>query len=254
MTGDEVKRVWRRSRPINYPKQVEIAGGIAAPLLAGFSLTIVTELVLNSNHPELNQYAIGCFAVSSVLFVYCLQLTAFTLGFAATPSERLDYNPEARSEPDVLQIVRARQWEESELRQRYGARAGHCYNAGIVTFLGGLALVMVPHHWKPWPWGVFVGLLVVGCAVAIELTWWLSGATRPRWLLPQGTKGAPDDLSDFGRAYLFDSESVASTAATLNVLSRLHDSGALSADEFDRQKTRLLHGDLVAGPGLEPGT
>jgi len=33
---DDEPRVWNRRRPINYPKQVEMAGGIAAPLLAGF--------------------------------------------------------------------------------------------------------------------------------------------------------------------------------------------------------------------------
>jgi hypothetical protein len=34
-------RVWNRRRPINYPKSLEMTGGIAAPLLAGFSLTTV---------------------------------------------------------------------------------------------------------------------------------------------------------------------------------------------------------------------
>jgi hypothetical protein len=64
---DEQARVWNRRRPINYPKQIEMAGGIAAPLLAGFSLTAVAQLVVGRDHPWLSDWAVALFAIAAAL-------------------------------------------------------------------------------------------------------------------------------------------------------------------------------------------
>ncbi len=93
----DTPRVWNRRRPINYPKQTEIAGGIAAPLLAGFSLTTVAQLVIGSDRPWLSGWATALFAAAAAFLVYTVQFSATALGYAATPSDRLDYNPEAAS-------------------------------------------------------------------------------------------------------------------------------------------------------------
>src|SRR5262245_5330942 len=116
-------RVWNRRRPINYPKSLEMTGGIAAPLLAGFSLTTVAQLVIGRDHPWLSEWAIAAFAIAAGLLVYALQFSSTALAYAATPSDRLDYNPEAAFVPEVLQVVRKRQWEEMELRAKYTLRA-----------------------------------------------------------------------------------------------------------------------------------
>ena len=71
---DDEPRVWNRRRPINYPKQVEMAGGIAAPLLAGFSLTIVAQLVIGRDHPWLSDWATALFAIAAVLLVYAVSV------------------------------------------------------------------------------------------------------------------------------------------------------------------------------------
>jgi hypothetical protein len=86
--------VWSQRRPINYPKQIEVAGGIAAPLLAGFSLTTIAQLVIGQDHPWLSEWAIASFALAAGLMVFALQLSAAALGYTAMPSERLDYFPE----------------------------------------------------------------------------------------------------------------------------------------------------------------
>jgi len=244
-SGEEPARVWRRRRPINYPKQIEVSGGIAAPLLAGFSLTAVAELAIGSNHLKMYQWAIALFAVASVLFIYALQLSAIALGLSATPAERLDYSPEAASVPVVLRAVRLRQWEETARRVKYTWRAGICYDAGIVSFLGGLGFIIVPHTWRPWPMGNFIGLIVVGVAFVIEIQWASSRATHPEWLLPKvidiSLETLPDDvrpdsLPDDGRDILFQT----SIADELDKLARLREREILTEEEFIGQKTRLL--------------
>jgi MFS family permease len=196
-------RVWNRRRPINYPKQIEMAGGIAAPLLAGFSLTTVTQLVIGQDHPWLSEWATALFALAAVLLVYALQFSATALGYSATPSERLDYSPEAASKPEILRVIRNRQWEEMELRAKYTSRTKYCYNFGLLAFLAGIGLLLVPHQRWPWPWGLFVGVIIVGASLIVEVMWIFSNAQRPKWLLPTASPTPPDTLPDEGASYLF---------------------------------------------------
>ena len=197
-------RVWNRRRPINYPKQIEMAGGIAAPLLAGFSLTTVAQLVIGKDHPWLSEWAIALFAIAATLLVYAMQFSTTALGLAATPSDRLDYNPEAASDPDILRIVRRRQWEEMELRAKYTLRTKYCYNFGLLAFLGGLGLILVPNHVWPWPWGRLIGIVVVSASLIIEMLWTVFDGKRPRLLLPTSNSVVPDHLPGEGAEYLFE--------------------------------------------------
>jgi hypothetical protein len=200
---DNLPEVWNQLHPINYPKQLEVAGGIAAPLLAGFSLTTIAQLVIGRDHPWLSGWATALFALASALLVFAVQFSATALGYAATPSERLDYNPEAALNPDVLKLVRERQWQEMELRVRYGGRARFCYNVGLLAFLGGLGLILVPHSAWPWPWGRVAGVAVVSVALLVEAIWILSDAKRPGWLLPKSSNKIPYQLPQEGAEYLF---------------------------------------------------
>jgi hypothetical protein len=194
-------RVWNRRRPINYPKEIEVFGGIASPLLAGFSLTIVAQLVIGKDHPWLSQWATASFAIAAALFLYAVQFSGVALGFAATPSERLDFNPEAAFRPDVLQVVRKRQWEEMELRARYQSRARYSYNFGMLAFLVGLGLILVPEGGTHWPPGRLIGAAVVTIALVIEALW--AVFERPKFLFPDHDDTQPDPLGDDGASMLF---------------------------------------------------
>jgi hypothetical protein len=208
----ELPRVWNRRRPINYPKQIEVTGGIAAPLLVGFSLTAIAELAAGKDH-FLSEVAIALFAVASVLLVYAMQFSASALGYAATPSDRLDYSPEAASRLDVLRIVRWRQWQEMELRAKYTERVKICYNCGLIAFLGGLEFVIFPHHHDQW--GRIIGALVVGISIVIEIIWACSNASKPKFLLPTYDPVEPDDVVQQGADYLFPKDNGDDIAAGL---------------------------------------
>jgi hypothetical protein len=196
-------QVWKVERPINYSEQLQVSGGLAAPLFAGFALTTVAHLVIGSNHPWLYEWAIAALAASAALFVYTVQLSALAVGLSATPSERLDYYPQAAAVPERLRHVRERQWIEMRRRKELTSRAGLCYDLGMLTFLAGLALVIVPRSWHHWPVGRFVALAVLGAAFVIEVIWALSGGTRPHWLLPPESTEPLPPLRDDGRQYLF---------------------------------------------------
>jgi hypothetical protein len=204
MADRRLPEVWNQRHPINYPKQLEVAGGIAAPLLAGFSLTTVAQLVIGSDHPWLSEWATALFALAAALLIFAVQLSAKALGYAATPSERLDYNPEAASIPEVLKLIRRRQWEEMELRAKYSTRARFCYNGGLLAFLSGLGLILVPHSSWPWPWGRVAGVAIVSISLLVEIIWTASNGSWPRWLLPGSSTVEPFALDGEGAKYLFD--------------------------------------------------
>lgn len=201
-TNDQL-RVWNQRRPINYPKQIEMTGGFSAPLLAGFSLTTLALLVIGKDHPWLSEWAIPLFAIAAVLLVYAVQFSTMVLRYAATPSQRLDYNPEAASNSNILHTVRKWQWEEMELQAKYAVRARQCYNFGLLAFLAGLGLILVPNPTWPWPWGRFVGIAVVSASLIIEVLWIKSDGQNPKWLLPTSDPKTPDDLPREGAEYLF---------------------------------------------------
>jgi hypothetical protein len=203
----EQPRVWSRRRPINQAKEAEMVGGIAAPLLAGFSLTTVAQLVISTYRPWLAGYAIAVFAVAAALLLNSLQFGATALGYGATPSERLEYIPEVTSNTGLLGVIRKRQWEEMNLRTRYIRRARICYNTGLLAFLGGLGLIIVPRSW-PWPAGQLIGVIAVGLSLFFEALWVFFNARWPKCLFPRASAGDPPgpEKSDAEHPYMPDED------------------------------------------------
>jgi hypothetical protein len=196
-------KVWKVSQPINYSEQLQVSGGIAAPLFAGFCLTTIAQLVIGSDHPWLYEWAVAALAASASLFIYTLQLSALAVGLSASPSERLDYYPDARSNVETLKRIRERQWKDAARRKDLTGRAGFCYDVGLLAFLGGLALIIVPRVWNPWPIGRTIALAVIGLAMLIELIWFLTKAKYPKRLLATDITATPEAIVDEGTSQLF---------------------------------------------------
>jgi hypothetical protein len=171
--------------------------------------------------------------------VYALQFSSTALAYAATPSDRLDYNPEAAFVPEVLQVVRKRQWEEMELRAKYTLRAKYCYNFGLMAFLSGLGLILVPHQAWPWPWGRLIGVSVIGVSLVIEAMWTLFDGQRPKFLLPTAFSKTPDGLPDEGAKYIFTPDGPDDIAIYIRRCAELLEE---IAHTNSKQKTSMLMG------------
>lgn len=201
-------RVWKQL-PSDYPKQVELTVSVAAPLLAGFSLTATTQLITGKDQPWLGGYAIAMFAIAAVLLLFAVLFSSTALSHAATPSEHLDYNPEARFNPAILQKVRKRQWKETARRYQLGNQGRACFHLGIFAFLSGFGLILVPQHNWPWPPGQFVGVVVVGVALIIQGSWTYDHGKLLKRLFPAPSQKKPDSIPDEWTGYLFGTHSTA---------------------------------------------
>lgn len=191
--GPPVEPVWLKSRPLAFIENVRTLGGIAAPLLAGFSLTAVIQLVTlgkDASPPRFAPAAVSAFAIAAGFLLYALQFSAIAVTFGVEPSQYLDFFPEARRDPESLRRVREMQFEDTILRWKYNTRAHVTYDIGLIAFLLGLGLTLVPSRWSPLPYGRVVALAVVGAALVIEAVWIFSvGRSRgPEPLLPSPVK------------------------------------------------------------------
>ncbi len=201
--------VWFRTKPVGNDRMVATSGGVAAPLLAGFCLAAIAQLVSADQPPNTARYGIAFFAVAGVCLLNALQLASIALGYWASPAQRLEYYPEVRTDDATLNRVRDHQWQETRVRGRYVRIAGHLYNTGLVAFLVGLGFIVVPNCPWPWPWISIVTVAVVALATVLELVWAISGATRPRWLLPDpDDKPAPQMSTERVRTTLFGETAV----------------------------------------------
>lgn len=159
--------VWNRPSLLAYPVSIVEFSKVAAPLLAGFSLTAIVELVGRSASLH-NDLAIMSFALAAVLLILAIQAGLTAAMYQATPTMRLEWEPEARVDNGIAEEVRQEQWADEVLARRYRQRVHYQYNLGIVAFLVGLVVVLVPH---PWSWSVprLVGIGASGIVVVLEV-------------------------------------------------------------------------------------
>jgi hypothetical protein len=163
-----VEPVWDPPGNFGFADQLRGLGGTVAPVLAGFSLATIAALQTASTGPPLEEWSLVAFASSAVLLLMTMQLSSHALGRSAPPSVRLDWEPLARVDAAELHAARVRQRKDMRTVRVYWRRAGLCYDAGLLSFLTGVLLLLIPEFWS----GERVAAVAIaGAALAIELVW-----------------------------------------------------------------------------------
>jgi hypothetical protein len=187
-------KIWNLSRPLGFVESVKIAGGVAAALLAGFSLTAVVQLVTlgkDAAHPPLAGLAVGAFAVAAALLLQAMVFSSIAVGYAATPGQYLDAYPEAARDEAALANVLGLQREDAALRKRYNSRTAVCYDWGILAFLLGLGFTLIPHRWSLAS-GRTVALLAVVLALILQVLTMRYNSSWPKALFPSWKDEGPE--------------------------------------------------------------
>ncbi|MGH3680831.1 MAG: hypothetical protein ACRDT2_11370 [Natronosporangium sp.] len=122
---------------------VDGLGGTAAPLLAGFSITLmvlVIELAATLRWPDLALVLLGA---AVVMFLQVVQLNARARGYAVTPAQVREWYPDF-DHPDRQAIV-VRELRHHRACWVYLVRRTRLrYNLGILALLCAIAAVLVP--------------------------------------------------------------------------------------------------------------
>lgn len=175
-TDDTAKEVWSKSRLIAYPASLIEFSKVAAPLLAGFSLTAVIEITGRDGSTFFGDIATMCFSGAAALLIFAIQAGLTAACYQASPADRLAWVPEAHENRDLAVQLRRDQWDDERIADRYRERARHTYNMGIILFLAGLGFVLVP---SPIDSSIprAIGVVVVAIAALVEI---LTYAGRPK--------------------------------------------------------------------------
>lgn len=178
---------WSVPSPLGYSASVDAAGTVAAPLLAGFSITFM-GIILSAGDPgslPLREEALAALMLAGLLLLACVQCAFWARLYPAGPAEVMAWWPDLKG-GDANAAARHRQQREVQWRYQYLAarwlsRARGSYHLGILALLAGMALVLVPadHAQLSWRWGA-VG--IAGLGFLAELYWVLApGPTHRGW-------------------------------------------------------------------------
>ena len=164
--------IWKRPNSLGDVEAFKGLGGIVAPLLAGFCLATIAVLLTagQATQTPYAPWAVTCLSAAAVLFLNNIQFTFLAVRSGSPPSVYLDWSPEATADPTWLLSLRQEQAQDRRLFERFSSVARYLYDVGLVAFLAGLDLLIVPPVWDP-PHAL--ALTIVSLAGAFELLWLL---------------------------------------------------------------------------------
>jgi hypothetical protein len=139
--------VWKRPAPLAQVELVRGFGGVAAPLLAGFSLTSIAFLLTTRTTLPEADWVIAAFTLAAASLLSSMRYSFLVLRHSASPAERLGWFPEATIDSVSLDLERQNQAEDMTIAQYYSGIAETLYDLGRLAFLAGLTLLLVPLHW-----------------------------------------------------------------------------------------------------------
>jgi hypothetical protein len=168
-TAPERAPVWMRPHSLGYHEALRGLGGIVAPLLAGFSLAAIATIVTSSQAPRLAEWAVAALGAAVALLLLSMQVAFLSLTQNSSPEVILSWRPETTVSKEELDRARAAQAADLLEMTRLGRLSFGAYGAGIVAFLLGLVLLMVPQTWSA---GWVIGVAATSAALLLEV-WWL---------------------------------------------------------------------------------
>lgn len=162
---------WQRPERLGYAETLRGLGGVVAPLLTGFSLATIALLLTSTSKPKLADWAVVTFAATVGLLLLSMQIAFLALSRSPSPADIRTWQPESAISAEALQSAREEQAANMHDVKRLWQTCGRSYDLGILVFLAGVVLLLIPSDWS----GVrIVGVIIAGLAFLGELWWMLA--------------------------------------------------------------------------------
>jgi hypothetical protein len=148
---------------------VDALGGGAAPLLAGFAVTLIALILQVADTLRWPDLALVLFGLASVSFLQVVQLNARARGYAVTPAQVQEWYADDFADPERQRVIA---WELRHHRACWVflvRRARVLYNCGILSLLCGIAVMLVPRARAELGVTRWIAIGVAAFAVAVEL-------------------------------------------------------------------------------------
>jgi hypothetical protein len=169
---------WGPPTPIGHHVALQSVGGIAAPLLAGFSFTMTSVLLTASDHPcRWLNVALALFVLAGLVLIFAVQSAVWLQSYAAKPSDYLDWFPQDAFGNSPTSTLVTRQIKDSGKAGTWAKATRRLYNLGILLLLAGVATAVVPPGHIPRERWVVIGVGAVGFIVELV---WVAWSRKPK--------------------------------------------------------------------------
>lgn len=164
----------------SYPAAIDAAGTVAAPLLAGFAITLAALVITSPGDLLLPDLTLTLLVSSAIALLAALQCAFWARQYVVTPSQIIEWWPQLR-EPSadnkaLWDQLRQEQWAHHGLMKLWSRRMNITYNAGIVLLLAALLVLLIPRS------SItilrVVAIVAAAGAIAGELFWIFGQSTR----------------------------------------------------------------------------
>jgi hypothetical protein len=125
---------WDVPYPYGQAAAIDSMGGIAAPLLAGFSVTLALLVISTPQAFRFVNATLALLLVAAFALIAALQFTFRARQYAVSPSQIVEWWPDAESD-ERLQELRHEQREHRKEFTRWANPARYAYNVGILCFV-----------------------------------------------------------------------------------------------------------------------
>lgn len=140
-------RRWAIPPKIGYAAAVQNAHFVAAPLLAGAAIGVSGVIAADSEKFRWGGPSIVVLALSSVLFISCMQSSFNAAAYLFTPAD-LDAWYGDSDRPDVERLMQI-QWNDFQVWRRLTRKAVDRYNLGVISLGVGAAVTLAPKGNSP---------------------------------------------------------------------------------------------------------
>jgi MFS family permease len=168
---------WDVPYPYGDAAAIDSMGAVAAPLLAGFSVTLAALVLSAPSHFRWVSVTLVLLVIAALALIMALQFAFRARQFVVSPAEIEQWWPDAAS-PERRQMLRREQREHRAEYTTWSNSARHAYNTGILFFVAGLTSALV----RPGPIsnGRLTAIALALLGVVGEFCWIANDATAKR--------------------------------------------------------------------------
>jgi hypothetical protein len=136
--------LWDVPRPYGFSHSTQAMGFSAAPILSGFSFALLALVIANRQQFRWPGLAVTFLAAGGILLLNAMQFAFWACRYTVTPADLAMWWPDCTENATRLAELQVEQKAYRLVELQWVNRLRRVYNAGIVTFLIGIVLVLVP--------------------------------------------------------------------------------------------------------------
>jgi hypothetical protein len=186
---------WVVPLPYGYPEAVAAGGAVGAPLLAGFTVTLIGIVIGYGSHMGAPGAALDVLSAAAVVLLLAVQFSFFARAYTVHASDMVAWWPDHANE-DRHRLLVAEQKAHAQQHAIWATRFRRAYNFGVLLLLVGVSVALVPPHDQGSATARWLAVAIAGAGAVGELYWVVAlwapglGPADPRRTSPP-VRGSP---------------------------------------------------------------